>query len=416
MTLILGVIIGVLLAGCGFLLLSLRKNKTMCRSVTIQADHSADKVVVTEDSSPSHAITKIGIGGNADRPAVTIEALPSTSYYDKAKPLDVGSKTVSRLGELFQAAPALLEAWEASGKRLMEVVVDGELVRAADGNGFRAFAMGGKGIKEQARLFDSANLQNMINAAAVWQFASVVVAQKHLADISSKLDAIKEGVGKLSRFLDNQRKARIQSSYDYLIQAYNAIESGDLPSSVRIQLESCERDMMEIERHLEMEYRQCAENKVQHKETFGTKELTADIASKIADLEQLTKDLGFCVKTRIAAWHVLSLYPGEPGLKEARRASLEQSIESLQSLTPCCTAVTKEISLIKSKCNLASTLKERRGELIGKWSLAIVALEHETQNSRAAIEQTQQLLTVNDRPTRMMLKFAHNTIADARLA
>ena len=72
----------------------------------------------------------------------------------------------------------------------MEVVVDGTLARAADGSGLLPFVRGPNGrIVEQARLFDAANLQRMVSAAALWQVASVIVAQKHLADISGRLKA-----------------------------------------------------------------------------------------------------------------------------------------------------------------------------------------------------------------------------------
>ena len=67
----------------------------------------------------------------------------------------------------------------------MEVVINGDLVQASDGDGLRAFAMESGHIKEHARLFDVQKLQNAINAAAIWQVASVVVAQKHLANASA---------------------------------------------------------------------------------------------------------------------------------------------------------------------------------------------------------------------------------------
>jgi hypothetical protein len=146
------------------------------------------------------APTRIAIGENPTRPVVTIGVLQSPLEYEEAKPLDLQSGSMSRLSALCQAAPSHLVAGEASGKRLMEVVINGDLVRAADGNGLRAFAMGAGGIKEHARLFDVSNLQTMIHATAIWQVASVVVAQKHLADISQELDEIKDGVLEISRF------------------------------------------------------------------------------------------------------------------------------------------------------------------------------------------------------------------------
>lgn len=105
---------------------------------------------------------------------------------------DHRSKPIGRLTALIQAVPSLLVASEAHGKRLMEVVINGDLVRAADGNGSRPYAITNGRISELARLFEVEKLSDMINAAAVWQIASVVVAQKHLADISQKLDELKK--------------------------------------------------------------------------------------------------------------------------------------------------------------------------------------------------------------------------------
>jgi hypothetical protein len=214
--------------------------------------------------------TRIVIGENRAQPVVTIAELQSVKEYEKGTPLDIQHASISRLTGLFQAVPSLLMAGEACGKRLMEVVISGDMARASDGNGLRAFAMGADGIKQHARLFELSNLQTMINAAAIWQAASVLVAQKHLADISKKLDEIKDGIKGISLFLDNQRKARIQSWYDYLGQAYQALQAGELPGSVRNQLENCEYDLLEIQCHLEMEYRQKVESEVKA-ERFGTR-------------------------------------------------------------------------------------------------------------------------------------------------
>ena len=117
-----------------------------------------------------------------------------------------------------------------------------------------------------ARLFEIGNLQNVINAAAIWQVASVLVAQKHLADISSKLDEINDNIIALSQFLEDQRESRIRSAYDYLGQAYRALGSGELSGAVRNELENCERDLLEIQHHIEKEYRQRVEKKIEKRE------------------------------------------------------------------------------------------------------------------------------------------------------
>jgi hypothetical protein len=195
------------------------------------------------------------------------------------------------MSELFQAVPSLLVAGEAHGKQFMEVIINGNLVRAADGNGYRAFAMASGHITEHARLLEPSNLQSLINTTAIWQVASVIVAQKHLADISKKLDEIKDGINGISSFLDNQRKARIQSTYDYLGQAYQSIQAGELPDSVRNEIEKCERDLHEIQLHLESEYKQKIDEKVEDEEMFGTRELTSQINNKIEKLHPLIGDM-----------------------------------------------------------------------------------------------------------------------------
>lgn len=81
---------------------------------------------------------RIVIGQTPSVPIVTIQAFPDVEAFQKAKPMDDhSSKPIGRLNALIQAVPSLLVAGEAHGKKLMEVVINGDLVRAADGNGLR---------------------------------------------------------------------------------------------------------------------------------------------------------------------------------------------------------------------------------------------------------------------------------------
>jgi len=386
------------------------------RSIDIIPEQESDEPEIKQPAPI--LLDRIVIGTNSASPLVTIDAVPAINGFEKAKPLDAKSdKSISRLSVLCQAVPSLLVAGEASGKKLMEVVINGDLVRAADGNGLRAFAMNGKSIAEQARLFEVSNLQNMINAAAIWQIASVVVAQKHLADISKKLDEIKAGVQHISQFLENQRKSRVLATYDYLVQVYLAIKGGDLPDSSRINLESCERDLLEIQHHLEMEYRQKVGKKVEHTEVFGTEELTNDIGEKISELEAITGDITLCLKTRIAAWHVLSLFPGDPQLKVARRASIQKSIDSFSGLAPYFDeSLRNEIASVNAFWNIGSTLDARKRSLKNKCMSAIESLEINARQSSEHVIYSEHILLEHDKPTRLYLQFQNGELIDARQA
>lgn len=297
----------------------------------------------------------------------------------------------------------------------MEVVVHGDLVQASDGNGLRAFAMGSKGIKEQARLYEASQLQSLINVAAIWQVASVVVAQKHLADISQKLDEIKAAVEGTSRFLISQRRARIQANFEYLQQARHAIQGGELPVSVRIELEGCERDLIELQRHLEMEYRHKAQEKVKRTETFGTGNLSRDLGKKLADLESISADLSLCVKTRIAAWHVLSLFPGDQRLKNVRRETVQAAIESFRSILPLCDIVRSEIKGVKHWTNRAVTLEKRRLDLGETLDSALRMAEQSLLTSAQALNRSSGLLNAESNPTRILLQLdERGTLVEAR--
>ncbi len=164
------------------------------------------------------------------------------------------------------------------------------------------------------------------------------------------------------------------------------------------------------------EYRQKVEKKVEKKENFGTGDLTADIAAKIDGLDELVEELALCLKTRMAAWQVLSLFPGELHLRSVRRASIQKSIESFQSLGFYCEAVKREIAGVESFWNRSSTLKERRATLLRKCDSTERTLVQKTQQSRAAIERSDQLMLSDDRPTCILLQFDNGTLVGARQA
>lgn len=359
----------------------------------------------------------IVIGEQPDRPAITVRPSQDFASYEAAKQRDIDGDLVSRLGSTLQALPTLLSAGEASGRQLMEVVVNGDLVRAADGNGFRAFAMGPKGVKEQARLFRPERLQNVINAAAVWQVASVVVAQKHLADISRKLDAIGEGVTHISRFLCDQRRAQIQSAVHYLGQARTALKAGEMSTSVRTEVERCERDLNTIQIHLHTESRNGLDELVRHADTLGTDELAQGIAKKIRAQEALLQDLALCIQARICAWHVFVLFPGEQVLKEARCNQIQEAVKEFGALAEKFdTALDRDIRSMHSAFNLKSTLERRREALTKQKNRTVQKIRETYAHADRTVEDTRGLLLEHDPPIRMLLQYTNGVLEGASLA
>jgi len=387
--------------------LLLRRGKHL--STDMKAAPARTEVLSAQRSIP----TGIVIGDDPFHPAVTIEMLNSPLRFEKAERMDFQNASTSRLGSLLQAVPSLLIAGKAAGDCLMEVVINGSLTQAANGDGWRAFSIGKGGITEHATLREATTLQQMINAAAIWQVASVIVAQKHLADISSKLVTISENIQAIAQFLDNQRKSRILSTHDYLGQVYRAIQAGELPNSARSQLETCERDMIEIQRHLEMEYEQIARTKAKDEAWYGTKSLAANLGKKLDALDNLTQQIALCLRTRIAAWQILSLFPGELQLKSSRREAVSNSLENFEAMGHLMRQVMEEIQGIDSKIESKKTLVERKRGPFSKY--IIVEMMHTSLAKQCAeeLEPWAQLLA-NDQPTRILLRVKNGCVVEAR--
>lgn len=373
-------------------------------------------IAVRRDGSEGRISGSIAIGEKRESPVVTIADVLDLSEFDRARPIsDSESGSISRLNALLQAVPGVLVAGEASGKRIMEVVVNGDLVRAADGNGMRAFVMGGEGIKENARLFEVQNLQNLINAAAIWQIASVVVAQKHLADISQKLDEIKSGVSGISRFLDSQRRSRITSASEYLGQVYVAIQGGELPAASKIQLEDCERGLLEIQDHLVAEYKDVLSEGAKDSDTFGSEDITNNIGKKIQKIDAISEDIALCVKARILCWYVLSLYPGDLNLKSARRDSILRSINSYEGLgQEFHEKIQAEIEAVDAFWNTEETLRARKSALKDQSKGCLVNLGKRSSEGRSGVENSAQLLLESGKPTRLLFQYENEKLVGVR--
>lgn len=129
----------------------------------------------------------------------------------------------------------------------MEVVIKGNLVRASDGQGYRAFVVGKGGIAAQAKLLEPSSLSHLVNAAAVWKVASVLVAQKHIHDINSKLAEISVQINQVSAFQKQSRRATIEGQIDNFSQVYQVVKAGELPAIPHAEFNACELGLLSCE-------------------------------------------------------------------------------------------------------------------------------------------------------------------------
>ena len=234
------------------------------------------------------------------------------------------------LEPLMQVALSIATATMAGSPQLMEVVINGPLAAAADGSGFRAITMGANGVQQNARLFEPKPLQNLANAAAIWQLASVAVAQKHLADISATLKRVEDKVAGIQSMLEEKRAAQIDGALKYIHSARQAMQQGEFLDRTRDKLEDFEIWLEQagttLLRQIERE-----SNSELERDIIGCKGEYQSALVKHRALTARATELVACAEVRLANWYLCSLYPDRSTMLESRMQQIQQFMDQVAS-------------------------------------------------------------------------------------
>ena len=142
--------------------------------------HDPTAIEIATRTAVGERPAALSFGTSAESPVLTITNWGDASVPSNARQLNVESSYLAALTPILQTAPSVLTAVEFSSGNYMKVVIDGSLAAGKDG-GFLPFVRDANGrVIEVARLHDPATLSTLISAAAVWQVATIIVAQKHL--------------------------------------------------------------------------------------------------------------------------------------------------------------------------------------------------------------------------------------------
>lgn len=362
--------------------------------------------------------TSVVLGTSADKPAVVISMSSDEAAFAKSSALGEGRlDLVDRMSATLQAVPSLLVQNAHQGRHLMEVVINNPLANSSKGDYFLPFARGANGRTiEQAKLLNPSGLSSLVNAAAVWQVASVVVAQKHLADISAKLDDVKQGIDDLKNLFQNKLDGDIEGTYKYLREVVMTFERGQVPKSARMELEGCRKQLLQIESALKGMLDSRLNETVRHKETVGTGDLLQDTLRRYDDFDRIRGSLLNCLKTQSLAWYVLSLFPGEETSAQIWKEGTLASIGKLASLQSSLSKTAdKDVRRFRAWFNLESTLKARRTEVLARAQRSTKAIEHETSVFQSSMDCTIRKLDHNSDPVRIGLEVINGEIQQVRV-
>lgn len=317
---------------CVVRIASIRQKDSMRLKVATSSHPLTTAISQDGDLAANGAGASWHIGTTVDHPVLSASILGDLDWKTNARAVDrTHVAGIDRLAPMLQAVPGLSAAVVQSGSEYVRVVVNGPLAAAADGNGLRGWVHDGKHITEQARFFEDPKLHNLVNSAALFNIASAVVAQKHLADISERLESIEKGVAAIHGFLKDARLAEVTGAVAYLRQIASAVMTGAQTPAIRQKLEDFEASLTSIQHHLESDLRELRDSTQTMKDPgkLGTSEMAAALQAKQPKLLELIEQWTLCHAARLAACQLVSAFPGEVTLVQIRRRALTECVAEI---------------------------------------------------------------------------------------
>ncbi len=371
------------------------------------------RLVLTVDDQPVFAMTMLDEMEGAKQVAGLSSHAPSA--FGRA------------LEPLMQVAPSMATAGMANSRQLMEVVINGPLVAAADGNGFRAMTMGANGVQQNARLFEPKALQNVANAAAIWQLASVAVAQKHLADISATLKRVEDKVAGIQSMLEEERAALIDGALKYIHSARHAMQQGEFLDRTRDKLEDFEIRLEQAGTTLLRQIERESKSELEV-DAVGCEGEYQSALAKHQGLAARAAELVACAEVRLANWYLCSLYPDRSKMLESRMQQIHQFMAQVARVQKQLSgALDADCQKIDASFTSDETIAERRThvrneaksghEALSKGSKRCATIIARVQSVAADRNSTSRLLIETDgkAPTAVYLSHENPTLPPIRI-
>lgn len=308
------------------------------------------------------------------------------------------------LEPLMRVAPSMATAGMANGRQLMEVVINGPLVAAADGNGFRAMTMGANGVQQNARLFEPKALQNVANAAALWQLASVAVAQKHLADISATLKRVEDKVAGIQSMLEEERAALIDGALKYIHSARQAMQQGEFLKRTRDKLEDFEIQLEQAGTTLLRQIERESKSELE-RDTVGCEGEYQSALAKHQALAARAAELVACAEVRLANWYLCSLYPDRSKMLESRMQQIQQFMDQVASVQKQLSgALDADCQKIDARFTADETIAERRTHVRNEAKSGNEALSKGAKRCATIIARVQTVADDRSSTSRLLIE------------
>lgn len=355
------------------------------------------------------------LGEEADNPVLTfaLAEISNTTPVNWQPVSELDNTGISRFNPLLQAVPSLVTQAHVATTQYVEVNIPlNSLTLVKDSiNEFRGFVQGANGrITEHVKLTSPENLEKIVNAGALFQVASVIVAQKHLADISQKLTEIKKAVDEIHEHLKDKRETDITGAIDYFKQIAPSILTGELRDSYQHQIEKYEGELLSIRNHLLKDIKKLNHEIENLKDSnmFGTEGMKAVIEKHQQELFNLYQQLFLCIRARACGWQLLLAFPGTEEIAKSRKQNIDESLAMLnvdgELVKQTIAEMDKKIRSLSAVTNTALTLNERKLDLL-KWQDKLIGeVTHTRSEIDANIRSVESLAQDKHSATKFLLK------------
>lgn len=213
---------------------------------------------------------------------------------------EFNESNISSFNQLFSNIPSLATKFETVKNQIVSINIDPrKLTLAKDGNGLRGMVHGvnkdGKfGVTENVRIFEANTLKQVINSGVIFNLASTVVAQKHLADINEKLKEIQKGINEIRHFQEDERRSKIDTTIKLLksVSEHMTVYEQETPifNENKGRLQKGLDDNLAIKSHLEKDLHRIFEQICNIKfDSFMGRNNSSDVKSMIKRMKEWDK-------------------------------------------------------------------------------------------------------------------------------
>jgi hypothetical protein len=360
------------------------------------------------------------------KPMMSVTPLPSETFDLVSGPGLRTPEKISGLNALLQAAPTVAARAQGVSANVYEVSINGALINAKDASGqvmegaYRAMSQKAGKISEHATL-TKPDVSKLLSAAAVWQVASVIVAQKHLADISQRLDDIQQGVTDVINRLDDGRLGSILGILSYAKQMSTSVMEGELTQSTRNSLEEREADLLKISYEIERILARKLEDirSIKDPDTFKATGFRNRIDAAIDELSNLYTQALLCHRARLQVWSLVAMFPGDTTLKGTRLQEVRKAFDGLADDSPhgisrFQSSFEPLIHQLHSRLQSAGTLATYRNELTAKVREVHASVQNRIEQELVLVARSQEMLRDQDRPSRLLVREYGGQITDVK--